>query len=262
MRENTVKRKWRAGDVTYGAWLGIASSLSAEAMAHQGYDWICLDMQHGAIDYSAAFSMMQAINTTPTVPFVRVPWNDTSAINRALDAGAHGVIVPMVNSAEEARRAVAACRYAPEGARSWGPVRAQFALGGNYFERAPEEIVCIIMIETKQAVDQLDQILAVPGIDAVYVGPADLSITLGLPPGLDNGGAFEEARLRIAEACKTHGVVAGMHANASLAAKHAAAGYQMITITHDVGALVSAAAADLKLARGGEQAGSARSTYG
>jgi 4-hydroxy-2-oxoheptanedioate aldolase len=262
MRENTVKQQWRAGDVTYGAWLGIPSSLSAEAMAHQGYDWICIDMQHGAVDYGAAFSMMQAINTTPAVPFVRVPWNDTSAINRALDAGAYGVIVPMVNSAEEARRAVAACRYAPVGARSWGPVRAQFALGGNYFERAHDEIACVIMIETKRAVEQLDEILAVPGIDAVYVGPADLSITLGLPPGLDNGGAFEEARLRIAEACKAHGAIAGMHANASLAAKHAAAGYQMITITHDVGALVSAASADLKLAHGAERTDAERSTYG
>jgi 4-hydroxy-2-oxoheptanedioate aldolase len=206
--------------------------------------------------------MMQAINTTPTVPFVRVPWNDVSAINRALDAGAYGVIVPMVNSAEETRRAVAACRYAPVGARSWGPVRAQFALGGNYFERAHEEVACIIMIETKQAVEQLDEILAVPGIDAVYVGPADLSITLGLPPGLDNAGAFEEARLRIAAACKAHGVIAGMHANASLAAKHAAAGYQMITITHDVGALVSSAAADLKLAHGEPAPAPSKGPYG
>jgi 4-hydroxy-2-oxoheptanedioate aldolase len=167
-----------------------------------------------------------------------------------LDAGALGVIVPLVNSADEARAAVNACRYAPAGTRSWGPVRAQHALGGNYFERADDEVACIIMIETKQALDRIDDILSVPGIDAVYVGPADLSITLGLPPGLDNGGAFEEARLLIVDACKRHGITAGMHANASLAAKHAAAGYQMITITHDLGALNAAAAADLRLARG------------
>jgi 4-hydroxy-2-oxoheptanedioate aldolase len=164
----------------------------------------------------------------------------------------------MVNSVEEARAAVSACRYAPKGARSWGPVRAQHALGGNYFERADDEVACIVMIETKQALDRIEDILSVPGIDAVYVGPADLSITLGLPPGLDNGGAFEEARLLIVDACNRHGITAGMHANASLAAKHAAAGYKMITITHDLGALNAAAAADLHLARGATPTDTAR----
>lgn len=245
MRENTVKTKWRAGEVTYGAWLTIPSSLSAEALAHQGYDWICIDMQHGAIDYAAAFSMLTAMGATPTIPFVRVPWNDFSIINRVLDAGAMGVIVPMVNSAGEARAAVSACRYAPKGARSWGPIRASIALGADYFQRADDEIACIVMVETTQAVERLDDILAVPGIDAVYVGPADLSITLGLPPGPDNGGAFEEARVRIAKTCNARGTAAGMHANASLAAKHVAAGYRMITITQDLVAMTSAAAADL-----------------
>jgi 4-hydroxy-2-oxoheptanedioate aldolase len=258
MRENSAKAKWRAGDVTYGAWLGIPSMLSAEALAHAGYDWLCIDMQHGAIDYAATFSMLTAIVSTETVPFVRVPFGDYGTIQRVLDAGALGVIVPMVNSVDEARAAVNACRYAPKGARSWGPVRAQHALAGNYFERADEEIACIIMIETKQALDRIDDILSVPGIDAVYVGPADLSITLGLPPGLDNGGAFEEARMAIADACKRHGITAGMHANASLAPKHAAAGYRMITVTHDLGALNAAAAADLRLARGDAGTGAAR----
>jgi 4-hydroxy-2-oxoheptanedioate aldolase len=140
-------------------------------------------------------------------------------------------------------------------------VRAHYALGGNYFERADAEVACIVMIETKQAIDRIDAILDVAGIDAVYVGPADLSITLGLPPGLDNGGVFEEARLRIAQACKNHGVTAGMHANASLAAKHAAAGYRMITITHDLGSITAAAAADLRLARGDAPA-TAKGPYG
>ncbi len=245
MRENTVKATWRAGEITYGAWLTIPSSLPAEALAHQGYDWICIDMQHGAIDYAAALSMLTAISTTPTIPFVRVPWNDFSIINRVLDAGAMGVVVPMVNSADEARAAVSACRYAPKGARSWGPIRASIALGADYVQHADDEIACIVMIETKQAVERLDDILAVPGIDAVYVGPGDLSITLGLPPGPDNGGAFEEARLRIASTCNARGITAGMHANASLAAKHVAVGYRMITITTDLSAMTSSAAADL-----------------
>jgi 4-hydroxy-2-oxoheptanedioate aldolase len=256
MRTNAVKKRWRAGEIAYGAWLSVPSSLSAEAIAHQGHDYVCVDMQHGAIDYAAAVSMLTAIDTTGATPFVRVRSNDFGQVNQMLDAGALGVVVPMVNSVDDARAAVAACRYAPAGARSWGPVRAQlsggggYAGGGDYFSRANNEIACCVMIETKDAVERLDQILEVPGIDAVYVGPSDLSITLGLPPGFDNGGAFEEARLLIAKRCNARGIVAGIHANASLAAKHAAAGYRMITITSDLGGMVAAAAADLKTARG------------
>jgi 4-hydroxy-2-oxoheptanedioate aldolase len=206
-------------------------------------------MQHGYADYAAAVPMLQAIGTTTATPIVRVPWNEPSIIHRVLDAGALGVIVPMVNSPEEAAAAVAACRYYPQGGRSYGPSRGAYALGDDYFARANDEIACIPMIETKQAVERLDDILAVPGIDAVYVGPSDLSVTLGLPPALDNGGAFEEARLRIALACAEHGIVAGIHANASLAEKHAAAGYRMITITVDLTALNAAANADLARVR-------------
>lgn len=260
MRENTVKSKWRAGEVTYGAWLTIPSSVSAEALAHAGYDWICIDMQHGVIDYRDCVSMLTAISTTDTVPFVRPSWNDFSEINRVLDAGAMGVIVPMVNSAQEAEAAVSACRYAPRGARSWGPTRATFYAGADYFRGADGEIACIVMIETKDAVDRLDEILSVPGVDAIYVGPADLSITLGLPPGPDNGGAFEEARLHIAKTANARGIVAGMHANASLAAKHVDAGYRMITITQDLVALTYAAAADLRHVRGTDAAAGPRAT--
>lgn len=249
MRENSAKAKWKAGAVTHGAWLSVPSSFSAEIMAHQGFDWITVDMQHGLIDYQVAVQMLQAISQTGTVPFVRVPWNEPGIIGKVLDAGAYGVIIPMVNSVEEARAAVAACRYFPEGARSFGPARASYYGGTDYFGGANREIAVIPMIETRQAVAQIDDILAVPGIDAVYVGPADLSITLGLPPGMDNGGAFEEARVAIAAACKRHGVTAGIHASAALAAKHAAAGYQMITISSDSGSIAAGAARDLKTAR-------------
>lgn len=255
MRENTAKSKWAAGEVTHGAWLSIPSSFSAEVMAHQGFDWICIDMQHGVVDYQVAVTMLQAIGTTDTIPFVRVPWNEFGIIGKVLDAGAMGVIIPMVNSVAEAKAAVAACRYFPDGSRSFGPTRAGFYAGSDYFGGANREIACIPMIETKQAVEGIDDILSVPGIDAVYVGPADLSITLGLPPGMDNGGAFEEARVAIAEACKRHGVVAGIHANAKLAEKHAAAGYQMITISSDAGSLAAGSSRDLREARGSGEAG-------
>ncbi len=250
MRINTVKEKWAAGQVTHGAWLSIPSSFSAEIMAHQGFDWVCIDMQHGIIDYQVAMEIIQAIGTTETIPFVRVPWNEFGVIGKVLDAGAMGVIIPMVNSAEEAQRAVAAFRYFPRGSRSFGPTRASYYAGTDYFLGANDQVACIPMIETKQAVERLDEILAVPGIDAVYVGPADLSITYGLPPGMNNGSPFEEARVLIAKKCGEHGITAGIHANASLAAKHFAAGYRMITISGDAVAIPVQAQADLKVARG------------
>jgi 4-hydroxy-2-oxoheptanedioate aldolase len=261
VRINTVKQRWAAGDVTYGGWLSIANTFTAEVMAHQGFDWLCIDMQHGVIDYPAAVAMLQVIGGTPTIPFVRVPWNEPGIIGKVLDAGAMGVIVPMVNSPEEARAAVGACRYYPEGFRSYGPTRAAYYAGADYFAGANREIACIPMIETRQALDRLDEILAVPGIDAVYVGPADLSITLGLPPRMDNDAAFEEARLRIAAACRERGITAGIHANAALAAKHAAAGYRMITVSGDAVALAARAAEDLRQARGDAGAGG-RAVYG
>lgn len=255
MRSNTVKEKWSRGEVTHGAWLSIPSSFSAEVMAHQGFDWVCIDMQHGVIDYQVAVTMLQAIGTTDTIPFVRVPWNEPGIIGKVLDAGALGVIIPMVNSVEEAKAAVASCRYFPAGSRSYGPTRAAYYAGSDYFSGANREVTCIPMIETRQAVERLDDILSVPGIDAVYVGPADLSITLGLEPRMDNGGAFEEARLRIAERCARYGVVAGIHANASLAARHEAAGYRMITVSGDVVAMAAGAAGDLKRVRDQRDAG-------
>lgn len=260
MRTNTVKGKWAKGEVTYGGWLSVPSSFSAEVMAHQGFDWLCIDMQHGVVDYQVAVTMLQAIGSTETIPIVRVPWNEPGIIGKMLDAGAMGVIIPMVNSVEEARAAVAACRYYPDGARSYGPTRAAYYAGADYFANANREIACIPMIETKQAVDRLDDILGVPGIDAVYVGPADLSITLGLPPGMNNGGAFEEARVLIAKKCAEHGVTPGIHANAGLAAKHAEAGYRMITISGDAVALAAGAGADLRTVR--ETGGASKAVYG
>ena len=250
MRENATKAKWRRGEVTHGAWLSIPSAFSAETVAHAGFDWVCIDMQHGVIDYQVAATMLLALSTGECTPIVRVPWNEPGIIGKMLDAGAMGIIIPMVNSVEEARAAVSACRYAPVGARSYGPTRAALSYGADYFAHANEQVACIPMIETKRALDDLDSILDVPGIDAVYVGPADMSITLGQQPRMDNGGAFEEARIHIAEACGKRGIIAGIHANAALAPKHAAAGYRMITITSDIAAIATGAAADLASVRG------------
>jgi 4-hydroxy-2-oxoheptanedioate aldolase len=255
MRSNATKAKWKRGEPTFGAWLSIPSAFSAETIAHQAFDWICIDMQHGVIDYKDAVGMLLAIGTGDATPIVRVPWNEPGIIGKILDAGAMGIIIPMVNSVEEARAAVAACRYAPTGRRSYGPTRATLYAGADYFSHADEEVACIPMIETKQALADLDAILDVPGIDAVYVGPADMSITLGQQPRMDNDGAFEEARIRIARTCLKRGIAPGIHGNASLAAKHVAAGYKMITVFSDLAAIATQAAADLATARGAATSG-------
>jgi 4-hydroxy-2-oxoheptanedioate aldolase len=247
MRTNALRARIAAGEATFGAWLTIPSGFVAEVMARQRYDWLCIDMQHGLIEYRDVVAMLQAIGQTETTPIVRVPWNEPGIIGKVLDAGAMGVIVPMVNSAAEAEAAVRAARYFPQGLRSFGPARAAFSAGSDYFAEANREILVLPQIETRQAVEQLDAILSVPGLDGIYVGPADLSITLGLPPANDNGGAFEEARVAIAEACRRHGVIAGIHATAPLAARHVAAGYQFINVSADVPALVTGVAADLEL---------------
>jgi 4-hydroxy-2-oxoheptanedioate aldolase len=249
MRPNATKAKWRRGEPTFGAWLSVPSAFSAEVVAHQGFDWVCIDMQHGVIDYADAVAMLLAIGTTDTTPIVRVPWNEYGIIGKILDAGAMGIIIPMVNSVAEAQHAVAACRYAPAGRRSYGPTRAAMYAGADYFAHANDEVACIPMIETKDALADLDAILDVPGIDAVYVGPADMSITLGQQPRMDNDGAFEDARIRIAAACIARGITPGIHANSALAAKHVATGYRMITVYSDVAALASQAQADLRVAR-------------
>jgi 4-hydroxy-2-oxoheptanedioate aldolase len=248
MRENMVKAKWRAGEPVFGAWLSLPDAHAAETMAQAGFDYLCVDMQHGVIGYESAVGMLRAICTGASMPFVRVPWNEPGIIGKMLDAGAYGVIIPMVNTRAEAEAAVAACRYAPKGHRSYGPNRVTYYAGSDYFDHANDAVACIPMIETTQAIDSLDEILAVPGIDAIYVGPADLSITLGLPPRPDNGPAFHEALARIVTGCQKHGVVPGVHANAQLARARIEAGFRMITISNDVAAMARAAAEDLRTA--------------
>jgi 4-hydroxy-2-oxoheptanedioate aldolase len=252
MSINPLRARWQAGEPAFGAWLSLPSSLAAEAVAHQGFDYACIDLQHGMIDYAVATEMLLAIQAAGCVPIARVPANDFAAINRMLDAGALGIVVPMVETPDDVRAAVRACRYPPEGSRSFGPHRAAFAVGpsSDYFATANERVLCIPMIETVGALASLDEILAVPGVDALYVGPNDLSLGLGLPPGADNPEPYQAAYRRIAAACSRAGVTAGIHANAELAAKHVATGYRMITVSSDLGTLVRGTAADLSRARG------------
>jgi 4-hydroxy-2-oxoheptanedioate aldolase len=216
-------------------------------MAHQGFDWLCVDMQHGLIDYSDAVPMLQAISTTETVPIVRVPWNDPWQIMKALDAGAYGVIVPLVNTRADAEAAVAACRYPPLGIRSSGPTRAVYYGGSDYQQHANDEVLCFCMIETRQGIDNLEEICSVPGLDLVYIGPADLSLALGLPPRADVEVPLHlETVSRIRETAHRHGICAGMHcASAAFAAKKAADGFDVVMLTSDVSCLAREAGAQL-----------------
>jgi 4-hydroxy-2-oxoheptanedioate aldolase len=234
MRTNGVRDAWADDRAALGAWLTIPSGFSAEIMAHAGFDWVCVDMQHGVIDYQQMVVMLQAVSSTAVTPLARVPWNEPGIIGKTLDAGARGVIIPMVNTRAEAERAVWSCRYAPEGGRSYGPLRANYSAGFDYFEHANDDVLCIVMIETRDAVARVDEILSVPGIDAVYIGPADLSITLGLPPAPDHDDArFTGAIATILEGCATHGVVPGIAGNQQTAPKRVAQGFRLVEVASD-----------------------------
>jgi len=232
-------------------WLSIPSAFSAEVMAHQGFDSLTVDMQHGVIDYQVAVTMLQGISTTGAMPMARVPWNDPARLMKILDAGAYGVICPMVNTRAEAEALVRACKYPPRGYRSWGPVRASIYAGADYGDHANDDIVVMPMIETAEAMKNLDDILSVPGVDGVYVGPSDLSLALGLKPRLDQTDApVVEAQQKIAEACKRHGVVAGIHnSTATYALKMIAQGYQFVTLASDSRHMAMKAAEEVAVVR-------------
>lgn len=250
MPGNALKEQWAAGNASYGVWCAIPSSYVAEACAHQGFDYVCVDLQHGMIDYPVATEMILAIHAGGSVPIVRVPSNDLGWINRMLDAGAMGIIVPLIESVADVEAAVRACRYPPAGGRSFGPNRAALVGGPRYLEDANENVLCIPMIETRAALEDVEGIAAVPGVDALYVGPNDLSLSLGQSPGPDNPDPYQSAYRRIAEVCAKTGVVAGIQANVKLASKHVETGYRMITISTDAGTLMRSLAKDLRSARG------------
>ncbi len=251
MRENTLKKLWARGGAAVVGWLSIPSAFSAEVMAHQGFDCLVIDTQHGVIDYQAAVGMLAAISTTPVVPFARVPWNDPAPVMKILDAGAYGIICPMINSRAEAEALVGACKYPPRGYRSFGPVRASLYAGPDYVEHANDQIVVLPMIETAEALKNLDEILSTPGVDGVYVGPSDLSLALGCKPRLDQTDPpVVEAQQKIVAACKRHGVIAGIHnATSGYALKMIEAGYQFVTLASDSRFMAARAAEEVSAVR-------------
>jgi 4-hydroxy-2-oxoheptanedioate aldolase len=251
MRKNLALAKWRAGGQTIGGWLSLGNTHTAEMMANAGFDWLCVDCQHGLIDYRDLTHMLPAISTTDTTPLVRVSGNDPKEIMKALDAGAMGVIVPLVNNRREAEAAIAACRYPPEGSRSFGPIRAALYGGKGYAVEANDEIACIAMIETKDGIKNVEEIVTTPGLGGVYIGPADLALALGLPARGDTEDPLHLATVKdIVDACKRHKVPVGIHTGGlEWTRKRLAAGFNFVTLNTDASFLMQAAATELAAAR-------------
>jgi 4-hydroxy-2-oxoheptanedioate aldolase len=261
MRSNTLKAIWARGEAVINGWCSIPCAFSAEIMAHQGFDSITIDMQHGLVDYQVAVGMLQAISTTSVIPLMRVPWRDPGTLMKLLDAGSYGVICPMINTAEDARALVAACKYPPRGFRSFGPIRAKYYGGGathgggDYHHFADEETLVIPQIETREAIRNLDEILDVEGISAIYIGPSDLAMALGKEP---RTGQLDpevlEARLTILDAAKRHGIPAGVHTNSTdVAIEMIGLGFQLTSIQSDDRFLMAMAKQEVEAVRRGIQ---------
>jgi len=241
MRENRLRTLWAEDKAAVNGWLAIPNGFSAEVMANQGWDTLTIDMQHGLIGEDALIPMLQAISTTATVPIVRVPWLEPGVLMKALDAGAYAVICPMVNTREDAQKLVAWTSYAPMGTRSFGPVRATLYGGADYPQHANKTIVRFAMIETAQALDNLDAILSVEGLDAIYIGPSDLSLSLGCRPVFDDvDPKAQQAIEHILARAKAHGVVAGIHNGVPRVAKaRVAMGFRFVTLSSDARLMIA-----------------------
>ena len=253
MRKNKLKELFKAGKPIINSWLAVPSSFSAEIMANQGWDSVTIDMQHGLIDYSNAINMLQAISTTDTTPLARVNWNEPGQIMKILDAGCYGVICPMVSNRKEAENFVKACQYPPKGYRSFGPIRASIYGGDDYAKHADSEILKLAMIETKEALEKLDEILDTPNLDGIYIGPADLSLSVGEEPGFDKpdySKAFSEIS-RVLEAAKKRNLLAGIHnGTPEYAQKMIDKGFNLVTVGSDSRYIVSGAKSDLEKLKG------------
>lgn len=254
MIENEILRKWANNKPALNGWLSIACPFTAEIIAAQAYDSLTIDLQHGLIGYEVATTMLQAMRASNVTPMVRVPWLDPTAIMKVLDAGACGVICPMINNREEAEALVSYVRYPPAGKRSFGPTRAHFSLGADYIAHANDQIICLAMIETAEGVANLEDIIATAGLDGVYIGPGDLALSLTgrrYRVGLDR----EEPELieviqNILRKAHEAGLRACLHTgSAAYAAKAVGWGFDLVTLNNDVKLLSDAARLNVETVR-------------
>ena len=241
MRPNRLREIWKTGRAASNFWMCLPGGLGAEIAAHQGWDSILLDQQHGQIGYEAMCAMLTAISTTDTVPLVRVAWNEPGDVMRALDAGAYGVMCPSVETAEECRRFVGACRYAPLGYRSVGPRRAMLYAGSDYVAHANDTLLSIVQIETRKGVENLEEIAAVEGLDMLYIGPSDLGLSLGRAVQADQTDpVVVEAIDKVLAGAKRCGIRAGIFCKSvDYARAMAAKGFDLVTVTSDEGLLLT-----------------------
>jgi len=253
MATNPIREIWAGDRPAFGLWSVMPGTTGAEILAKAGADYVCVDQQHGVIDYGSMAPMCQAIRAGGAAPITRVLSNDPFLIMKALDAGSWGVIVPLVNSAEDAARAVSACRYPPQGMRSFGPVLAADVIGSRDPEELGGKVVCLVMVETREALERVGEIAATPGLDGIYIGPSDLALSLGLTPTLEiMEGEHAEAVERIREACHRNGIAAGIHSpSGEWARRHAQAGFDLITVASDAPLLRGAAGQEMATAREG-----------
>lgn len=250
MIPNKLKQLWSQGKPTLNGWCSIGNAFAAEVMAAQGYDSVTVDVQHGALDYSSLLPMFQAMRASGAVLMARVPWLEPGIIMKALDAGAYGIICPMVNSARQAAEFVSYMRYPPLGQRSFGPTRVSFAAGADYGAEANKEMLAFAMIETAEGMANLSSIAATPGLDGLYVGPADLTLGLAqgrLAPDLDREEPEMIAALReVVAACKSNRICASVHCGTpEYAARAIGWGFNMTTISADSRLLAAAAGASV-----------------
>jgi len=244
MSVENLRSLWRDGKPVRGAWQATADSFITEILAHSGFDVLVLDMQHGmAVSLECAARWLEAVGNTDVAALVRVPWNDPFQIQSVLDAGADGVIVPLIGSVADAIQAVGACRYPPLGMRSWGPNRAHLRHGLDYQTWANEQILCLALIEHVNAVKQIDEIVGVPGLDGFFIGPNDLGLSLGLAPGQFDARHAAACR-RVLDVGRSHGKVVGYYGGGGPdeARLRVTEGFNFCPIVHDVGLIQEGAA--------------------
>ena len=242
---------WKADRPAFGVWGSIPTALTAELAAVEGYDYVCVDLQHGGADEERMVAMFAAIEARGAVPLARVIYNEPWIINRVLDLGAAGVIVPLVNNAAHAKRAVSGVHFPPHGQRSYGPLRAAFTVGSSDPERIAAGALCFVMVETREGLDNVEEIAATRGVDGIYIGPSDLSIGLGREPG-HGGELLENAITRVREACAGAGKIAGMHCTGGgeEARARVAAGFRLVTVGVDSAMFRGLLGRELAAARG------------
>lgn len=241
---NRIRSTWSSHRAAVNFWLAIPSTVSAEIAAQYDFDAFTIDLQHGLQDYLSALPMLQAMAVKDATLMARVPWLEPGIIMKLLDAGALGIICPMINNADQARQLVRYCKYAPDGDRSFGPTRALPLHGADYAKVANDEVVTLAMVETREGLDNLDAIVATAGLTGVYIGPSDLSLSLGYEPRLDpEEPAVVEAVETILAAAKGAGIKAGIHCLSPAYAKQMIElGFDLVTVGSDIRLLNAALA--------------------